>query len=104
MSVLIVRDARMRELNRAYRGVDSSTDVLAFSMREGEFSSISPHVLGDVVISAERAQAQAERAGHDLMDELRLLAVHGTLHLLGYEDETGGGRARMRRLARRYVM
>jgi probable rRNA maturation factor len=93
----------MRELNRAYRGIDSSTDVLAFSMREGEFASINPQLMGDVVISAERAQSQAERAGHELMDELLLLAVHGTLHLLGYEDETTSGRARMRRLARKYV-
>jgi len=92
----------MRNLNRSYRGIDAPTDVLAFPMGEGEFASMNPQILGDVVISIDRAQAQADRAGHALMAELRLLAVHGTLHLLGYEDETSSGRARMRRLARKY--
>jgi probable rRNA maturation factor len=103
VSVLIVNDALIRELNRSYRGIDSPTDVLAFPMAEGEFASVHPDLLGDVVISADRAEAQAARAGHDLMTEIRLLAVHGTLHLLGYEDETGKGRARMVRLARAYL-
>jgi len=101
--VLIVGDARMQELNREYRKIDSPTDVLAFAMGEGEFADINPHILGDVVISAQRAKEQAERAGHNLVDELRLLAVHGTLHLLGYEDETGPGRTRMRRRERKYL-
>jgi probable rRNA maturation factor len=104
VSVLIVNDARMRELNRTYRGIDSSTDVLAFPMGEGAFSSLNPQMIGDVVISAERALAQAQRGGRPLDDEARLLAAHGTLHLLGYEDETTAGRARMRRLARKYGM
>jgi probable rRNA maturation factor len=103
VSVLIVNDARMRRLNKTYRKIDSSTDVLAFPMNEGSFASLNPHLLGDVVVSADRAQAQAAQAGHDLEHELRLLAVHGTLHLLGYEDETRSGRARMRRLAGKYI-
>jgi len=104
VSVLIVTDARIRELNRTYRGIDSSTDVLAFPMAEGKFAALNPDLIGDIVISAERARVQAQQAGHDLIDELRLLAAHGTLHLLGYEDETSRGRARMRRLAQKYAM
>ncbi|UCD57107.1 MAG: rRNA maturation RNase YbeY [Candidatus Hydrogenedentota bacterium] len=103
VSVLIVNDARIRELNRLYRGIDSPTDVLAFAMAEGRFTDLHPDLLGDVVISAERAAVQAGRAGHALAHELRLLAVHGTLHLLGYEDETASGQARMRRLERKYL-
>ncbi len=102
MSVLLVGDRRMRKLNLSYRTIDAPTDVLSFSMGEGEFASLNPDILGDVVVSIDRAGVQAEQAGHSLTDELRLLVVHGTLHLLGYEDETSGGRARMRRLARKY--
>jgi probable rRNA maturation factor len=104
VSVLLVNDERMRDLNRTYRGIDSSTDVLAFPMGEGEFPELNPQMLGDVVVSVECALLQAKQAGHDLIDEMRLLAVHGTLHLLGYEDETSAGRARMRRLAKKYIM
>ena len=103
VSVLIVSDARIRELNRLYRGVDAPTDVLAFAMGEGMFADLHPELLGDVVLSAERAEAQAVEAGHSLMEELRLLTIHGTLHLLGYEDETASGRARMRRRERKYL-
>lgn len=103
VSVLIVGDGRMRRLNRDFRRIDSPTDVLAFPMGEGRFASLNPQVLGDVVVSADRAREQAGRAGHDLQRELSLLAVHGTLHLLGCEDETSSGRARMRRLTRKYV-
>lgn len=103
VSVLIVNDARIRELNRTYRGVDSPTDVLAFAMAEGESAHLHPELLGDIVISADRAESQAENAGHAVEDEFRLLAVHGTLHLLGHEDETASGRALMRRLTQKYL-
>ena len=104
VSVLIVNDLRIRELNRQYRSIDSPTDVLAFAMGEGDFVDLHPQLLGDVVISADTAGRQAEKAGHSLAKELGLLAVHGTLHLLGYEDETPSGRARMRRLAHKHLM
>lgn len=103
MSVLIAGDARIRKLNRQYRGIDSPTDVLAFAMGDGEFADLHPQLLGDVVISADTAGRQAEKAGRGLTEELRLLAVHGTLHLLGYDDETPAERARMRRRERRYL-
>ncbi len=92
VSVILVDDTAIRALNRAYLGRDEPTDVLAFPQS-------GPHgdrrLLGDVVISVERAAVQARAAGWSLQDELVLLAVHGTLHLLGYEDETSSDRARM---------
>jgi probable rRNA maturation factor len=101
--VFLVGDSRIRTLNRQYRGVDSPTDVLAFAMGEGEFAGLHPHILGDVVISVDTASKQAKKAGHSLQEELRLLGVHGTLHLLGYDDETSSGSARMRRRERKYL-
>jgi probable rRNA maturation factor len=103
ISVLLADNARIHELNRLYRGVDSPTDVLAFAMGEGEFADLHPEIIGDVVISVEKAEEQAQRAGHGLMEELCLLAVHGTLHLLGHKDESASGRSRMRRRERRYL-
>jgi probable rRNA maturation factor len=84
VSVYITDDGEMHELNRQYRGVDAPTDVLSFLMDE---QPDTPWLLGDVVISLPRARAQAESFGHDLARELCYLAVHGTLHLLGYDDE-----------------
>ncbi|MBI4831895.1 MAG: rRNA maturation RNase YbeY [Candidatus Lindowbacteria bacterium] len=103
VSALVVSDTRIRALNRRYREIDSPTDVLSFPMADGEFANLHPDVLGDIVISVDRAESQAKAAGHSLMDELKLLAIHGTLHLLGFEDETAPGRAKMLRLARRYL-
>lgn len=86
VSVLLTDDEAIRKLNRTYRNVDSATDVLAFAMREGEFA-LNPSVLGDIVISVDTAERQAEEVEHSLQNELALLAVHGTLHLLGYDDQ-----------------
>ena len=86
VSVLLTDDKEIRKLNRIYRDVDSATDVLAFAMREGEFV-LNPSVLGDIVISMDTARRQAKEVGHTLESELALLAVHGTLHLLGYDDQ-----------------
>ncbi len=92
VSVVLVDDAAIRALNRAYLGRDEPTDVLAFPQP-------GPHpgrrLLGDVVISVDRAAEQAQAAGWSLQEELVLLTIHGTLHLLGYEDETPPARARM---------
>lgn len=87
VSVLLTDDTEIRELNRIYRGVDFATDVLAFAMREGEDSELNPSILGDIVISIDTAQRQSEEVGSSLKNELALLAVHGTLHLLGYDDQ-----------------
>ncbi len=77
----------MRSLNRRYRGKDKTTDVLSFPAREGTFSNIQPHVLGDIVISVPRAKLQAEAAGHGLSREIEILLIHGLLHLLDYDHE-----------------
>ena len=88
LSVVITDDEAVRELNLQFRDVDAPTDVLAFgSGQEGDFVTApgEPAYLGDVVISYPRAVAQAEEYGHSINRELTLLAVHGVLHLLGYD-------------------
>jgi len=93
LSIALVDDAAIRELNRNYRGKDRPTDVLSFSQREGE-AAIDRQLLGDVVISVETARRQAERRGSTTEEELRELLVHGILHLLGYEHERSRSEAR----------
>jgi probable rRNA maturation factor len=91
VSIVFVSDRRIREMNRRYRHRDAPTDVLAFSQTEGEHAGIHPGLMGDVVISVETAARQASDEGHPLENELDLLAVHGILHLAGF-DHTGSGR------------
>jgi len=100
--LLLVGDRTMTRLNRQYRGKATTTDVLSFPMREGSFASLSPHLLGDVVISAETADRQAKAAGRPLRDELASLLIHGILHLLGYDHQTPSEARRMKRLERRF--
>ncbi len=92
LSILVAGDMKMRRLNRQWRGIDKTTDVLSFSMLEGEGVSrdgAAPLVLGDIIISAPRALAQAVEAGHSLEEEMLFLLVHGILHILGYDHEKG---------------
>lgn len=102
VSVVVADDQRLHELNRAYRGVDRATDVLSFplfeveELREALESREAPLALGDVVISVERAASQGSDFGHGIRRELAFLAVHGLLHLLGYDHETDAERAEMR--------
>ena len=84
VTVAIVPDARVRALNRQFRKMDKATDVLSFPAEE-------PGVLGDVVIAAGVARRQAAAAGHAFGTELRVLALHGLLHLLGYDHEVDAG-------------
>ena len=106
VSVLLTDDADIKHLNRDYRGVDAPTDVLAFAMREGEDGNVNPNVLGDLVISLETASRQVatgdqfsatrssletekqETTYDSLETEVALLAIHGALHLLGYDHQT----------------
>ena len=93
-----VSGSRMRALNRAYRGRDRATDVLSFSQREGEPLAGPPGLepgLGDVVVAMTVAARQARAFGHSLEREAAFLAVHGTLHLLGYDHETAPEEAEM---------
>jgi probable rRNA maturation factor len=93
VSVLLTDDREIHALNRDYRGKDKPTDVLAFALDEGEGP---PGLLGDVVISVERASVQARARGVTLDHELELLAVHGTLHLLGHDHAEPEEARRMR--------
>ena len=93
VSLLLVNDERIQELNRDYRGMDQPTDVLSFALRDGggepEYESGEEDLLlGDIVISIETAQRQALEYGHSLERELGFLFVHGCLHLLGYDHGT----------------
>ena len=98
VTLVIVDDQRIRQLNRAFRGIDRTTDVLAFSFGDDSGfvtpEELSPH-LGDVVISYPTAAAQSAAMGHSLEEELALLVVHGCLHLLGYDDTTEESRRQM---------
>lgn len=94
LSVVIVDDEEMTELNRQYRRVDATTDVLSFSMMEGEFGSIEPAMLGDVVISAPTAELMGHRNNVALAVVLDLLLVHGVLHLTGCDHEESAEQAR----------
>lgn len=106
LSLVITDDETIRNLNRRFRGVDAPTDVLAFGAGADErFVSApdSPPYLGDVVISYQRAQAQAEEWGHPVAEELRLLVVHGILHLLGYDHEEEADAQKMREREKRLL-
>jgi len=97
LTVVLVDDASIRELNRRYRRENRATDVLAFAVREGPRTPGDERHLGDVVISLETAARQAKRRRRSLEDEVRTLLVHGTLHLLGYDHEGSAAEAtRMR--------
>lgn len=102
VALTFVDDAAIHELNREYRGIDRPTDVLSFAMREStdeemdilyeveedaELEGLNDDLLGDIIISTERAQAQADEYGHSLEREIGFLFVHGFLHLLGYDHQ-----------------
>jgi len=112
VSVALVDDRFIHELNRKYRDRDCATDVLSFAMLEGidgqgegegegagqgavEAEGEAPLLLGDIVVSLERARSQAEGYGHSFEREVAFLALHGLLHLLGYDHETSEREAEM---------
>lgn len=101
VSVAIVSDARVRALNRSYLGLDYATDVLSFPTDKGSYPRGHGPLsfLGDIVIARGVARRQARGTGHSEREELRMLALHGLLHLLGYDHERDGGA--MARLERR---
>ena len=94
LTVALVGDDEMQRLNAAYRGKDRPTDVLAFAMREGKRAAGDEGTLGDVVISLDTAQRQAESRGHSVDEEVTTLLLHGVLHLLGYDHERSPAAAR----------
>lgn len=90
ISVLFTDDKFIRTLNNKYRGIDKPTDVLSFSLQEGAIKSPeveSDKLLGDIIISVETAQRQADNLNHSREKELTVLLIHGLLHLTGYDHE-----------------
>lgn len=103
ISLVLCDDAFIQSLNKTYRGQDKPTDVLSFAQEagdepgraaHGEYAS-QPILLGDIVISLPTAERQAARAAWSADSEVTLLAVHGLLHLLGYDDESAEGARQM---------
>ena len=98
LGILVTNDDQIRDLNREYAGEDKATDVLSFSLQEGE-EFVSPDDvtrLGEVIISYPTAERQAKEAGHSVADEVSHLLVHGILHLLGYDHAEPDDERKMR--------
>ena len=94
ISILIVDDPQIKKLNRKYLNRNCPTNVIAFPMREGEFTHLSPQLLGDVVISTDTAAKEAQNSGMSMEQRFTELLVHGILHLFGYDHETSARNAR----------
>jgi len=82
-----IDDEKIKQLNKQYLGKDNATNVLSFSLLEGEYGNINPQILGDVIISVETAQRDALYGKLTLDQEINFLIIHGILHLLGYNHE-----------------
>ena len=94
LTIVLTNDARLKELNRDYLGIDAPTDVLSFPASELD-PETGARYIGDILISITRAQSQATAAGHPLESEVQLLVVHGVLHLLGHDHAEAQEKARM---------
>ena len=103
LSAAFISDRRMKELNKFFRGKDSTTDVLSFPHEAEQFELTADHgpqtnFLGDIVISAEQAERQAKENGLTLEVEIKQLILHGLLHLCGYDHEADDGEMNAREL------
>lgn len=100
VSLMFTDDESIHEMNREYRGIDRPTDVLSFALEEGEEEEIyggpEENLLGDIIISVETAVRQAQEYGHSVEREMSFLALHGMLHLLGYDHMEEDERQEMR--------
>jgi len=106
LSITLTDNAHIHALNKKFRGIDAPTDVLSFAFRESDEPEIVGadfEILGDVIISLERAKVQAEEFGHSFLREVIFLEVHGLLHLLGYDHIDDDERAEME-AEQRFVM
>ena len=90
VSCVLIDDERIHEINREYRHIDRSTDVISFAMEDNDQFYVEgmPRTLGDIFISVDHAKKQAEEYGHSLRREMCFLFTHGILHLLGYDHMT----------------
>ena len=84
-NIIIVDNKRIKEINKEYRGIDRETDVISFALEDYMDVALPHRMLGDIYISIDKARGQAIEYGHSLKRELSFLAVHGLLHLLGYD-------------------
>jgi probable rRNA maturation factor len=96
VTVLLSSDATIRDLNRRFRGKDEATDVLSFPAEPLKNAKPEERVAGDVAIGVETARRQASEQGHALATEIKVLILHGLLHLAGYDHETDAGKMRRR--------
>lgn len=90
ISILLVDDDQIREINKTYLKRDCPTNVISFSMAEGSFGDIHPEILGDIILCTETAARDAVKGHLDFMDEVEFLLIHGLLHLIGYDHENTG--------------
>lgn len=104
LSLLLVDDLQIAAINRAYLDRAGPTNVIAFPMQAGRFAGISPHLLGDVVISVDTAWREAQAAGLDPEERLTQLIVHGLLHLCGFDHEQNAAAARRMAAKSRQLM
>ena len=95
LSIVLVSDETIATYNERYLSHQGPTDVISFPQRDGDIPSPRQELLGDVMVSVERAKAQAEEYGHGVEEELVLLVIHGILHLLGWDDQSPEDRAEM---------
>ena len=95
LSIVIVDDRRIAELNQAYLQHSGPTNVISFPMQEGDFGDINPQLIGDIVISADTCAREAQEAGISAEDRFDQLLIHGILHLFGYEHVHSEAEARV---------
>ncbi len=107
LSITLVDDQEIRRLNREYRDIDQSTDVLSFALQEGKIpqriqlhseNDAYPLILGDVILATETIQRQAQEMSHSYEEELYFLLIHGILHLLGYDHQSDAEAQKMQHL------
>lgn len=96
VSIVLVDNNHIQELNCTYRGKDSPTDVLSFNLQDGCSAADGDTLIGDVIISLEKAAEQSNVLGHSLNREVAFLAVHGILHLLGYNHDSSAAEEEMK--------
>ena len=103
LSITFATDKEIKPLNKLYRRNDRPTDVLSFAMREGYRLKKDECILGDIVISVDRAREQAKEFGTSFEEEMQLYIIHGVLHLLGYDDEEPVTEKKMRKKEKEFM-
>ena len=88
-TIIFIDDKKMQELNKTYRGIDRTTDVLSFAYEDNESKNYEYRLLGEIFVSIPKMEEQAKEYGHSYVRELSFLVVHGILHLLGYDHTLG---------------